>query len=107
MHRLTQHKPVGQGLLGLSRINTNLGGPSNSSNDQSPADGNLSQVAYGPDAFFGKGSHVGGGTRHLLCSADMITFGYCIGSLSSGVKIHMLRRNLRNTRVAVFEQAYI
>ena len=52
-------------------------------------------------------SHVGGGTRKLLCSADMKTFGYCIGSLSSGVKIHMLRRNLRNTRVAVFEQAYI
>ena len=52
-------------------------------------------------------SHVWGGTQKLLCSADMITFGYCIGSLSSGVKIHMLRRNLRNTRVAVSEQAYI
>ena len=51
------------------------------------------------------GSHVGGGTRKLLCSSDMKTFGYCIGSLSSGVQMHMLMRKLRNTRDAVFEQA--
>ena len=48
-----------------------------------------------------------GWNPEAIVFAAMINFGYRIVSLSSGVKIHMLRRNLRNTRVSVSEQAYI